>query len=107
MALPILSTEDREAALLKAAEVRKARAEVKKLLKQGTTTLPAVLKDAATDDAIAKMKVLALVESMPGVGKVRAKQITERLGIAESRRVRGLGSNQRAALEDEFAPAAA
>ena len=46
---------------------------------------------------------MALLESMPGVGKVRAKQIMERLGIAENRRVRGLGTNQRAALEAEFA----
>jgi ribosomal protein S13 len=48
------------------------------------------------------MKVSALIESMPGVGKVRAKQMMERLGIAESRRVRGLGANQRTALENEF-----
>ena len=105
MALPTLTREDREAALLKAAEVRKARAEVKKLLKQGSVTLPAVLKDAATDDAIAKMKVLALVESMPGVGKIRAGQIMERLAIDPKRRVRGLGPIQRQALEDEFAAA--
>ena len=51
---------------------------------------------------IGKMKVSALLESLPGVGKVRAKQIMERLGIAESRRVRGLGTNQRSALEQEF-----
>ena len=48
------------------------------------------------------MKVSALLESMPGVGKVRATQIMERLGIAETRRVRGLGANQIAALEREF-----
>jgi ribosomal protein S13 len=48
------------------------------------------------------MKVSALLEAMPGVGKVRARQIMERLGIAESRRVRGLGANQRTALEHEF-----
>jgi ribosomal protein S13 len=48
------------------------------------------------------MKVSALLESLPGVGKVRAKQLMERLGIADSRRVRGLGTNQRAALEREF-----
>ena len=103
MALPVLSPEQRTAALEKAKQVRAQRAEVKHLLKQGTTTLPAVLKDAATDDAIAKMKVLALVQSMPGVGEVRAKQIMTRLGIAEDRRVRGLGPNQRQALEAEFA----
>ena len=48
------------------------------------------------------MKVSALLESLPGVGKVRAKQIMERLGISETRRVRGLGANQIAALEREF-----
>jgi len=48
------------------------------------------------------MKVSSLLEAMPGVGKVRARQIMERLGIAESRRVRGLGANQRSALENEF-----
>ncbi|MCW2860256.1 MAG: hypothetical protein JWP48_1964, partial [Actinoallomurus sp.] len=58
--------------------------------------------DGQADDVIGKMKVSALLESLPGVGKVRAKQIMERLGIAESRRVRGLGANQRAALEREF-----
>ena len=52
--------------------------------------------------SLGKMKVSALLEAMPGVGKVRARQIMERLGIAESRRVRGLGANQRAALENEF-----
>jgi ribosomal protein S13 len=60
------------------------------------------MKEGQTDDVVGKMKVSALLESMPGVGKVRAKQIMERLGIAESRRVRGLGANQRSALEAEF-----
>ena len=102
MALPPLTPDQRAAALEKAARARKERAEVKNRLKRGSTTLPQVLKDGKSDDVIGKMKVSALLESMPGVGKVRAKQIMERLGIAESRRVRGLGANQRAALEQEF-----
>jgi len=64
--------------------------------------LSQVLKDGQSDDIVGKMKVSALLESVPGIGKVRARQIMERLGIAESRRVRGLGTNQRAALENEF-----
>ena len=103
MALPVLSAEERTAALEKGVRIRRQRADVKKYLKQGTTTLPAVLAKAADDDAIQGMKVLSLVQSMPGVGKVRAAQIMERLQIAEGRRVRGLGPNQRAALEVEFA----
>ena len=45
---------------------------------------------------------LTVLSGPSGVGKVRAKQMMERLGIAESRRVRGLGANQRTALENEF-----
>ena len=102
MALPPLTPDQRAAALEKAAKARKDRAEVKNRLKGGSMTLPQVLKEGQTDDIVGKMKVSALLESMPGVGKVRARQIMERLGIAESRRVRGLGANQRTALENEF-----
>ena len=102
MALPPLTPEQRAAALEKAAKARKERAEIKNKLKHASTPLPQVLKEGQTDDVVGKMKVSALLESMPGVGKVRAKQIMERLGIAESRRVRGLGANQRMALENEF-----
>jgi transposase len=102
VALPPLTPEQRAAALEKAAKARKERAEIKNRLKHASTSLPQVLKEGQTDDVVGKMKVSALLESMPGVGKVRAKQIMERLGIAESRRVRGLGANQRMALENEF-----
>jgi hypothetical protein len=103
VALPPLTPEQRAAALAKAAKARKDRAEVKNELKHGGLTLQAVLARGQADETVGKMKVSALLESMPGVGKVRARQIMQRLGIAESRRVRGLGANQRAALEAEFA----
>ena len=103
MALPPLTPDQRAAALEKAAQARKDRAEIKTNLKRGTVTLTDVLNQGQTDDTVGKMKVSALLESMPGVGKVRAQQIMERLGIAESRRIRGLGAKQRAALEAEFA----
>jgi transposase len=102
VALPQLSPEERTRALEKAAKARKERAELKNRLKHGSTNLTEVLKEGQSDSVVGKMKVSALLESMPGVGKVRAKQIMERLGIAESRRVRGLGANQRTALEHEF-----
>lgn len=102
MALPPLTPEQRAAALEKAAEARRERAEVKNRLKQSGASLSEVLKEGQNNEVIGKMKVSALLEAMPGVGKVRAKQIMDRLGIAESRRVRGLGANQRSALEKEF-----
>jgi transposase len=103
VALPPLTPEQRSAALAKAAEARKERAEVKNRLKHSGASLHEVIKAGKEDnDVIGKMKVSALLESLPGVGKVRAKQIMERLGISESRRVRGLGTNQISALEREF-----
>lgn len=100
MALPTLTPEQRSAALEKAASARKARAALKVRLKASGTTLDDVLADG--DEVIAKMKVVAVLEAMPGVGKVRAQRIMERLGISPSRRVRGLGSKQREALVREF-----
>lgn len=102
MALPTLTPEQRAAALEKAAEARRARAALKVELKSSGTSLADVLARGETDDVIGKMKVLAVVESMPGVGKVRAQQIMERLEISPSRRVRGLGVKQREALQREF-----
>ena len=105
MSLPPLSPEERAAALEKARVARQERAEVKTRLKRGTVTLAQVLEDAETYEVLGKTKVFALIEAQPGVGRIRTKQIMERLGIAEGRRVRGLGSNQRALLEQEFATA--
>ncbi|MET9804684.1 integration host factor [Streptomyces sp. NPDC006368] len=102
MALPPLTPEQRAAALEKAAAARRERAEVKNRLKHSGASLHDVIQQGQKNDVIGKMKVSALLESLPGVGKVRAKQIMERLGISESRRVRGLGSNQIASLEREF-----
>jgi len=101
MPLPILTEEQRKQALEKAAEARRARAELKQKLKAGTLTLVQLLH--TPDDAtIGKMKVSAVLEALPGVGKVRAKKIMEKLDISSSRRVRGLGEKQKVALLEEF-----
>jgi ribosome recycling factor len=102
MALPTLTPEQRQQALAKAAEARKKRAEVKAELKSGKRTLADVLKKSENDDTIGKMKVSNVLESLPGVGKVRAQKIMEELDISATRRVRGLGSKQREQLLDRF-----
>ena len=102
MALPPLTPEQRAAALEKAAVARRARAEVKNRLKYSQGSLGDVIKEGQQDDIVGKMKVSALLEALPGVGKVRARQIMEEIGISETRRVRGLGSNQIAALVERF-----
>ena len=103
MPLPQLSPEQRKAALEKAAEIRKARAELKDQLKSGKTSLASVLDRAENDDVVGKLKVSAVLQALPGIGKIRANQIMEKLKIAESRRLRGLGEQQRKALLGEFA----
>ncbi|SUY74989.1 integration host factor, actinobacterial type [Corynebacterium diphtheriae] len=102
MALPKLTDEQRKEALAKAAEARKARAELKEQLKRSDITLKEVLDKASSDEIIGKTKVSALLESLPKVGKVKAKQIMEELEIAQTRRLRGLGDRQRRALLERF-----
>jgi hypothetical protein len=103
VALPPLTPEQRAAALEKAAQVRRERAEVKNRLKYSHGSLADVIKDGQENPVVGKMKVSALLEAMPGVGKVRARTIMEEIGISESRRVRGLGTNQIASLLQRFA----
>ena len=98
MAPPVLSDEQRRAALAKAAEARRARAELKERLKMRSLTLAELFDKADDDEVIGKTKVLAVIESLPGVGKVKARRLMDEVGISESRRVRGLGGQQRAAL---------
>jgi hypothetical protein len=101
MALPTLTPEQRANALAKAAEVRAARAAIKQELKTGATDLATVL--GRTDNAVTKMKVSALLQALPKVGKVKAGEIMAELKIVPTRRVAGLGERQRAGLREMFA----
>jgi hypothetical protein len=96
---PQLTPEQRAAALQKAAEARAARATIKGQLKNGTMTLDEAL--ASEDNNVGKLKVLSLLESLPGVGKVKARNVMEDIGIADNRRVQGLGSQQKQQLRDD------
>ena len=102
MALPPLTPEQRTAALEKAAFARPDSAAVKNRLKHSGASLVEVLKEGRENDIVGKMKVSAVLEALPGVGKVRARKIMEEIGISESRRIRGLGAKQLSALEREF-----
>lgn len=103
MALPpSLSPEDRQAALAKAGEARRRRAELKERLKMSSLSLDELLELAEADDVVGKIKAVVLLESLPGVGKVKARRTMAELGISETRRIRGLGPQQRQALLDLF-----
>ena len=103
MALPPqLTPEQRQAALAKAAAARRERAELKEKLKMGTVSLKELLDRANDDDIVGKMKVVAALEALPGVGKVKARRTMDDIGISETRRIRGLGEQQRKALLEAF-----
>lgn len=57
---------------------------------------------ASTNPAVGKLKVVSMLESLPGVGKVKARRIMDDIGIADNRRVQGLGGQQRAALLEQL-----
>lgn len=97
---PQLTPEQRANALAKAAEARSARAEVKNQLKMGTLTLVEAL--ASGSETVGKLKVVSLLESLPGVGKVKARKIMDEIGIADNRRVQGLGQQQKQALLEQL-----
>jgi S13-like H2TH domain len=99
---PTLSPEQRQAALDKAAAARRERAELKEKLKMGSINLKELLRLADSQEVVAKMKVLSVLESLPGVGKVKARRTMEEVGISDTRRVRGLGEQQRHKLLEAF-----
>lgn len=99
---PQLTPEQRQQALLKAAASRKRRSEVKIKIKSGEFSVDTILEMAKTDDAVAKMRVKELLESLSGVGKVRAQSLMERLDISPTRRIQGLGRLQIRQLREEF-----
>jgi len=99
---PALSQEQRQAALEKAAAVRKQRAELKDRLKMGSVSLKELLDQGQHDEVVGKMKVINVLESLPGLGKVKARRAMDEVGISETRRVQGLGDQQRRKLLEKL-----
>jgi guanylate kinase len=97
---PKLSPEERAAANSAAIAARQVRAAVKKSLGNGELSIFDVIN--SVDPAIRKMRVRELLESVPGVGKLRAEAIIERAKISPTRRIAGLGVNQVSALRGEL-----
>ena len=101
MSLPPMTPEIREAGLRKAREARIARAAALERLRTGQVTLKAFLD--SDDQVIRKTSVRSVLLKLPGIGPRTADAAIAEIGIAEGRKVGGLGSTQRAALIDRFA----
>jgi hypothetical protein len=104
MPVPELDPEVRRAAVVKATAARQERAQLKARLRTGDASIAEVFEAAAASEAVSKCKVIDVIGAMPGYGPATARRLLEQLGIAESRRVRGLGPRQRTALLEVFGP---
>ena len=102
---PQLTPDQRKAALAKAGAARRQRAELKDKLKMGSLTLRELFDQAERDEVVGKMKVLTVLESLPRLGKVKARRLMDEIGISDSRRIQGLGSKQRESLFARLAQA--
>lgn len=100
---PALSIEERKAALEKARESRRDRAEMKRLISTGAMNIFDAINDPR--ESIRRMRVVDLLSSLPGVGKTRAYLIMERRSISPTRRIGGLGQLQLRSLRKELAVA--
>ncbi len=96
---PKLTVEERRANLELAKRARHERADVKAAISAGRISIFDAINDPR--DSIQRMKVIELLEAIPGVGPARAALIMEKRKISLSRRIAGLGPHQLKSLRQE------
>lgn len=104
MPLPVLTPQQRQAALAQAALVRTARKQLREQITRGELGIAAVLDRARTDPTVAKTRVADLLRALPGYGPVTVTALLSNTSIHPARRVGGLGRRQRRALLDALTP---
>ncbi len=102
MEIPRLSDEQLSDARKAASVARRARADLKSQLRNGEIDFLIALDRCLADETLEHIRVIDLLRCVPRMGEKRAADLMTRLSIAESRRIRGLGPNQLAALRKEF-----
>lgn len=96
MSVPNLSKEDRRRGLKKARLVRKKRASIKNSLKKREIDLKTLFTNKELYDGyIANMRIIDIVSSLPGNSRISAEKILRSLKISPSKKVGGLGRNQK------------
>lgn len=97
--IPELTDEQRIAALEKAKQMRKQRTELRSQLASRVLTVCDLINLAERGDKAASgMRVKQVISAMPGYGFKKTQALMHTLGIAECKRVGGLGVNQAQAL---------
>ena len=101
--VPELTKEQRIANLEKAMEMRKRRANIRAKLANGPYDAAKIIRRAMDgEQAYAGMRVKQLINAMPGYGFKKTQALMKSLGIAENKRVGGLGTKQVQALIDRL-----
>jgi hypothetical protein len=93
---PVRSLDQRMEALSRANEVRVQRAELKRRLKAGESSIDAVLADPP--DYLLTAKVFDMLLAVPKFGRVKATRCLNQCRISQSKTVGGLSDRQRAEL---------
>lgn len=94
--LPVLTDEQRRAALERAMEARMARGSLKKALKAGTVTPGYVMAQPEAK----RMRVFDLMRALPGIGRAGAERGMRELRMSQGKRVQGIGRRQMERLLD-------
>lgn len=97
---PRLSRRSRRKAGQKAVLARQERARVKEEIASGEKFFFELFADERK--SIKRMKLVDLLQSVPGIGKIRADLIMDRAEISSSRRIGGVGKRQLEILRQEF-----
>ena len=92
---------DRVAASRAAVAARRARADLKQRVRDGELSPLTVLEQSRNRDLpAASLRVTEYVLLLPAIGQVKMPTVLRDLGISERKRLGGLGSRQRVALEN-------
>ncbi len=103
MSLNNLNPSTRKKGLIKARQIRKNRAEIKKNLKQGNIDLKTVFSDQKIFSQVYGMRIVDLISSLPGIGRVKAENImSEKLDISLVKKTGGLGKRQKERFFSHF-----
>ena len=84
---------------------RSTRFLLREQLREQSTTLDEVLDHARVDVMIGRIKLLWVLESLPGAGKVATRRHLASLGLEESIPVGELSDEQRSIISAEFGTA--
>ena len=93
-----MTSADRAAAFADVATTRELRAAFVAEVQAGDVDLSAVFERADHDPVVGGMKVLPLLEALPGVGKVASRRALESAGIGESAQAGPIDETRRVAL---------